>query len=124
MKHSIVTLPNFEENIYFFNHGNHAEAYRFLGSKRHIHDGIEGYQFSVWAPNAYKVYLQGDFNQWTNQTMFLFEGGVWTLFVANVQKGQCYKFGIDHGNGHIEYKLDPFSNSYEIAPKDASGVWD
>lgn len=124
MKHPIVTLPNFEENIYFFNQGNHAEAYRFLGSKRHIHDGVEGYQFSVWAPNAYKVYLQGDFNQWINQTMFLFEGGVWTLFVPNVQKGQCYKFGIDHGNGHIEYKLDPFSNSFEIAPKDASVVWD
>ncbi|MGO4938535.1 1,4-alpha-glucan branching protein GlgB [Fundicoccus sp. Sow4_D5] len=124
MKQLVVTLPNFEENIYFFNQGNHVEAYRFLGSKSHIHDGVEGYQFSVWAPNAYKVYLLGDFNQWTNQNMNLFDGGVWTLFIPNAQKGQCYKYGIDHGNGHIEYKIDPFSNRFELAPKDASIVWD
>ena len=124
MEQSIVTLPNFEENIYFFNHGNQAEAYKFLGSKVHEHNGVKGYQFSVWAPNAYKVYLQGDFNQWANQVMNQIPGGVWTLFVPNATQGQCYKYGIDHGNGHIEYKLDPFSNRFEIAPKDASIVWD
>ena len=124
MGETIVTLPFFEENIYFFNNGNHTNAYQFLGNKRHVHEGQKGYQFSVWAPNASAVYLQGDFNQWANQTMHLYSGGIWTLFIAGAKKGQMYKYGIDHGNGHIEYKIDPFGLKFEIPPKDATVVWD
>ena len=47
-------------------------------------------------------------------------GGIWALFNAQAQAGQCYKYGIDHGNGHIEYKIDPFATEFERPPKDAS----
>ncbi|MBG9980213.1 1,4-alpha-glucan branching protein GlgB [Facklamia sp. DSM 111018] len=115
---------NLLEDIYYFNEGNHRYAYRFLGSKRQVYDGIEGFQFSVWAPNAWQVYLQGDFSSWANIPMVKLDGGVWTLFCSNAEQGQCYRYGIDHGNGHIEYKIDPFGMNFEIPPKDASVVWD
>ncbi len=117
-------LPNFQDDVYFFNQGNHLSAYRFLGSKKHSVNGEEGYQFSVWAPNAHQVYLQGDFSHWTNLPMAMVPGGVWTLFVSHAKKGDCYKYGVDHGNGHIEYKIDPFGMNFEIPPKDATVVSD
>lgn len=117
-----MVREHLQENIYYFNEGNHYSAYQFLGSKYSCEQGVEGFRFSVWAPNAYAVYLQGDFNCWTNQVMERLEGGVWSLFVNEACEGQCYKYGIDHGNGHIEYKMDPFGFRFEIAPKDATIV--
>lgn len=117
-------LPHFQDDVYFFNQGNHFNAYRFLGSKKHQVEGIEGYQFSVWAPNADQVFLQGDFSNWMNIPMTCVPGGVWTIFVDSAKKGDCYKYGIDHGNGHIEYKIDPFGLKFEVPPKDATVVWD
>lgn len=117
-----MVREHLQENIYYFNEGNHYSAYQFLGSKYSCEQGVEGFRFSVWAPNAYAVYLQGDFNCWTNQAMERLEGGVWSLFVNEACEGHCYKYGIDHGNGHIEYKMDPFGFRFEIAPKDATIV--
>lgn len=111
-----MVVERLQENIYYFNEGNHYSAYEFLGSKREA----DGFRFSVWAPNAHAVYVQGDFNGWTNWAMERLEGGVWSLFVDGAQEGQCYKYGIDHGNGHVEYKMDPFGFRFEIAPKDAT----
>ncbi|MBD3949176.1 1,4-alpha-glucan branching protein GlgB [Tuanshanicoccus lijuaniae] len=119
-----IGLPHFNEDVYFFNIGKHREAYRFLGSKKAQVGDTTGYQFSVWAPNASNVFLTGDFNYWSRTQMNWQEGGVWTVFVAEAQEGQCYKYGIDHGNGYIEYKMDPFGHRFEVAPKDASIVAD
>ncbi|MBK0348333.1 1,4-alpha-glucan branching protein GlgB [Aerococcaceae bacterium zg-ZJ1578] len=119
-----IGLPHFKEDIYIFNTGQHREAYRFLGSKKAQVGDIMGYQFSVWAPNAANVFLTGDFNYWGRTPMMWQEGGVWTVFVSEAHEGQCYKYGIDHGNGYIEYKMDPFGHRFEIAPKDASIVAD
>ncbi|MGO4936788.1 1,4-alpha-glucan branching protein GlgB [Fundicoccus sp. Sow4_H7] len=125
MEHKIQHLNYFTDDIFHFNHGDHTDSYRFLGSKKIEAEGVViGYQFSVWAPNAHKVYLQGDFNQWRIDPMDFYEGGIWSLFVTGAKKGQCYKYGIDHGNGHIEYKIDPYAFRFEKAPKDASIIWD
>lgn len=118
-----VNVEYLHDEIYYFNEGNHYQAYRFLGSQPSVENGQKGFRFSVWAPNATTVYLQGDFNQWANQAMQWYEGGVWSLFVPNAQEGHCYKYGIDHGNGHIEYKMDPFGFRFETAPKDATIVY-
>ncbi|MGX7108138.1 1,4-alpha-glucan branching protein GlgB [Facklamia miroungae] len=101
----------------------HDQAYHFLGSKR-IESHSNGYQFSVWAPKAWQVYLLGDFSNWENLPMERVEGGVWTLFVEKAQAGQCYKYGIDHGNNHIEYKIDPYAIRFETPPQDASIIED
>ena len=111
------------EHIYHFNHGNHEAAYQFLGCHKVDQDGVTGYRFAIWAPNAANVYIQGDFNHWQNEPLSHIEGGVWVGIIEGAERSQCYKVGIDHGNGHIEYKIDPFGFNFEIAPKDATVVW-
>ena len=84
---------------------------------------MTGYRFAIWAPNAANVYIQGDFNHWQNEPLSHIEAGVWAGIIEGAERSQCYKVGIDHGNGHIEYKIDPFGFNFEIAPKDATVVW-
>ena len=111
------------EHIYHFNHGNHEAAYQFLGCHKVDQDGVTGFRFAIWAPNAANVYIQGDFNHWQNEPLSHIEAGVWAGIIEGAERSQCYKVGIDHGNGHIEYKIDPFGFNFEIAPKDATVVW-
>ena len=111
------------EHIYHFNHGNREAAYQFLGCHKVDQDGVTGYRFAIWAPNAANVYIQGDFNHWQNEPLSHIEAGVWAGIIEGAERSQCYKVGIDHGNGHIEYKIDPFGFNFEIAPKDATVVW-
>lgn len=111
------------EHIYHFNHGNHEAAYQFLGCHKVDQDGVTGYRFAIWAPHAANVYILGDFNHWQNEPLSHIEAGVWAGIIQGVERSQCYKVGIDHGNGHIEYKIDPFGFNFEIAPKDATVVW-
>ena len=111
------------EHIYHFNHGNHEAAYQFLGCHKVDQDGVTGYRFAIWAPHAANVYIQGDFNHWQNEPLSHIEAGVWAGIFEGAERSQCYKVGIDHGNGHIEYKIDPFGFNFEIAPKDATVVW-
>ena len=111
------------EHIYHFNHGNHEAAYQFLGCHKVDQDGVTGYRFAIWAPHAANVYIQGDFNHWQNEPLSHIEAGVWAGIIEGAERSQCYKVGIDHGNGHIEYKIDPFGFNFEIAPKDATVVW-
>ena len=111
------------EHIYHFNHGNHEAAYQFLGCHKVDQDGVTGYRFAIWAPHAANVYILGDFNHWQNEPLSHIEAGVWAGIIEGVERSQCYKVGIDHGNGHIEYKIDPFGFNFEIAPKDATVVW-
>ncbi|MGF3072853.1 1,4-alpha-glucan branching protein GlgB [Facklamia sp. P12945] len=101
----------------------HDQAYHFLGAKQ-VQSNSKGYQFSVWAPNAWQVYLQGDFSNWKNLWMEKLDGGVWSLYVENAQAGHCYKYGMDHGNNHIEYKIDPYAMRFETPPQDASIIED
>lgn len=111
------------EHIYHFNHGNHEAAYQFLGCHKVDQDGVTGYRFAIWAPHAANVYILGDFNHWQNEALSHIEAGVWAGIIEGAERSQCYKVGIDHGNGHIEYKIDPFGFNFEIAPKDATVVW-
>lgn len=112
----------FEEDIYYFNIGNHQQAYDFLGSHPRQEDSVEGVQFSVWAPNAHRVYVSGDFNDWQLTELYPQSGGVWSAFVPEARPGDHYKYGIDHGNGYIHYKIDPFAKRFEEPPSDASIV--
>ena len=111
------------EHIYHFNHGNHEAAYQFLGCHKVDQDGVTGYRFAIWAPHAANVYILGDFNHWQNEPLSHIEAGVWAGIIEGAERSQCYKVGIDHGNGHSEYKIDPFGFNFEIAPKDATVVW-
>lgn len=124
MSGELIDASLFEHDIYYFNQGTHRQAYKFLGSQRMEEDGKVSYRFTVWAPNAKKVFIQGDFTNWAISPMQKIPGGMWAIIIEGDLKGQHYKYGIDNGKGHIEYKMDPFAFRHEIAPKDASIVWD
>jgi len=117
-----------EDDIYLFNEGSHFNLQDKLGSHI-VHSGKEeGVQFSVWAPNAKKVSVIGDFNGWDKQSHLLRPrevSGIWEGFIPGVQKGDNYKYHIQsHSKGYRVDKCDPFAFYCEVPPKTASVVWD
>jgi 1,4-alpha-glucan branching enzyme len=122
-----VTLIN-EDDIYLFNEGNHFRLYERLGAHPIAGGGAEGAYFAVWAPDADRVYVMGDFNGWNKESHSLHprgSSGIWEGFIPNVGKGTLYKYRIhSRYKGYRVEKSDPFSIFNEIPPKFASIVWD
>ncbi len=118
-----------EEDIYLFKEGNQFRLYDKLGSRRMTVDGQAGIYFAVWAPNARKVSVVGNFNGWNDAAHPLavrWDGsGIWEGFVPALQKGELYKYHIVSNYGDYEVsKGDPFSYYWELSPRTASVVWD
>lgn len=110
-----------EKELYLFNNGTHFESYRIMGSKPSLEDGCEGWRFTVWAPNAKRVSLVGDFSDWSPVPMEkIGETGGWSVFSKDAAEGQCYKYLIEDQNGNTAYKIDPYAFAFEVPPKDAS----
>jgi 1,4-alpha-glucan branching enzyme len=113
-----------EDDIYLFNEGNHFRLYDKLGA----HRGGDGFHFAVWAPNAQRVHLMGDFNGWNKESHPLRprgQSGIWEGTVPNLQNGAAYKFHIvSKYRGYEVDKADPFAIHYETPPKTGSVVWD
>lgn len=104
-----------------FNEGLHFASYTFLGNK----NVMNGYRFTVWAPNARSVSLVGDFSEWQPISMEpVFETGAWTVLSTNAKQGDCYKYLVEDQQGNYVYKIDPYAFSFEMPPKDASIVYD
>lgn len=99
-------------------------VYRILGAQAGRLDGIDGFRFAVWAPNAKKVSVVGDFNEWDGRRhpMRLWQdGGVWELFVPGLQPGGRYKFEIRGPDGAlIPLKADPVAFAAEHPPATGS----
>ncbi|RMG29056.1 MAG: 1,4-alpha-glucan branching protein GlgB [Gammaproteobacteria bacterium] len=113
-------------DLHLFGEGRHWHAYRFLGAHPHVVDGIAGVRFAVWAPNAERVSVVGDFNAWDGRVhpMRVRGGtGVWELFVPELSIGALYKYEIRHrGSGAIFLKSDPYAQLFELRPGTASQV--
>lgn len=112
-------------DLYLFGKGTHYELYRILGGRLTEHQGVAGVKFSVWAPNAMRVSLIGDFNHWdgrANPMRSLGGSGIWELFVPGLQEGCKYKFEIKTQNGQILVKADPYATSSQVRPSTASVV--
>ncbi len=115
-----------ELDLHLFSQGRHLElAGRFGAHPRQI-DGVDGVLFSVWAPNARRVSVVGDFNSWDGRRhpMRLHHGaGVWELFVPRLEPGERYKFEIVAANGEVlPLKADPLARATEKPPASASIV--
>ncbi len=116
-------------DIHLFRSGKHFKLYEKLGSHLVKHEDVDGTYFAVWAPNANKVAVIGDFNGWDDTQhplLVRWDGsGIWEGFIPNVGKGTVYKYKIySNNNGQILEKGDPFALFWEVPPKTASIVWD
>ncbi|KQP15774.1 glycogen branching protein [Methylobacterium sp. Leaf93] len=99
-------------------------TYRVLGAQSMVLDGIDGFRFAVWAPNARRVSIVGDFNEWDGRRhpMRLWQtGGIWELFVPGLRAGVHYKFEIRGPDGSLlPLKADPVAFAAQKPPETAS----
>jgi 1,4-alpha-glucan branching enzyme len=117
-----------EGDVYLFAEGTHLRLFDKLGAHTGELDGRSGTHFAVWAPNAMRVSVIGDFNKWNTHAHPLAvvgASGVWTGFVEGVGQGAIYKYHIESRHNHYKVdKTDPFAFYREVAPNTASVVWD
>ncbi len=111
-------------DAYLLSEGTHREAYRKLGAHRIQHDGVEGIAFAVWAPNASRAAVVGDFNGWNPQANPMdkrWDCGVWECFIPQAHEGARYKFAFwDSAGSALPLKADPFAFRAELRPATAS----
>lgn len=108
-----------------FNAGIHYEAYKILGAHLMSVDGVEGVHFAVWAPNAVRVSVVGDFNNWDgriHQMRRLWDSGIFELFIPGVREGQNYKYELKVKGGLTYLKADPYAFGQQMRPETASVI--
>jgi len=115
-----------ESDLYLFGKGDERRIYDKLGSQLRTIDGVAGASFAVWAPNAQRISVVGDFNNWDgrfHQMRSLGMSGVWEIFIPAVTEGAHYKYEVRTRQGDIKLKTDPFGFFFETPPKNAAIVW-
>ena len=116
-----------ESDLFLFGKGDERRIYEKLGAQLRTIDGVPGVSFAVWAPNAQRISVVGNFNGWDGRfhpLRLLGASGVWEIFVPGVGIGAHYKFEIRDAHGSISLKTDPYGFFFEVAPKNAAIVWD
>ena len=106
-------------DLHLFNEGNLHQGYRVLGSHAIQYNGISGIRFAVWAPNAERVSVVGEFNRWDGRIHPMAvhgSSGVWELFIPDIALGALYKFEIYNRAGALMVKTDPYANAFELRP--------
>ena len=123
-------MANFTElDRYLFGQATHYDIYKKLGAHVAERKGKKGVCFDVWAPNAARVWVIGNFNNWseTANEMECLEPesmGIFELFIPKVKQGDLYKYLIETKDGRRLYKADPYANYAELRPGTASAVFD
>ncbi len=114
-------------DCYLYAQGTHYEMYEKMGAHYMERDGVEGVLFAVWAPNARRVSVIGDFCGWDGRLLQMRQigmSGIYELFVPGLKENERYKFEIKSKDGMILEKSDPFGFFSELRPNTASVVWD
>jgi len=121
-------LPTLGElDLHFVGEGRHYNLYEKLGAHPREMDGAQGTSFAVWAPNARRVSVVGEFNNWDGRLYPMRSmggSGVWELFIPGVKAGELYKYEIKTPSRELRIKTDPFAFAMELRPGTASRVWD
>lgn len=116
-----------EEEIRKFNAGTYYNSYEKMGAHPMTMDGVEGVHFAVWAPNAMRVSVVGDFNFWDgrrHQMNLLKDCGIYELFIPGLKPGITYKYEIKTPKAEPMLKADPYAFCTELRPASASVVWE
>ncbi len=117
-----------EMDVYLIAEGRHLRLDEKLGSRVATLDGVAGVAFAVWAPNASRVSVVGNFNDWDGRRhpmRFRAECGVWELFIPGIGEGELYKYEILGKDGQLQaLKQDPFAFFCEQSPGTAGIVYD
>lgn len=119
------SLTDFD--LYLLGEGTHLESHTKLGAHLVEVEGVKGVRFALWAPNAQRVAVVGNFNRWDARVspMRQVGNGFWELFIPNLGEGEIYKFDIlSRFNDYRIQKSDPYGFTSEMRPKTASVVWD
>jgi len=118
-------LSDFDK--YLFSEGNHKELWRILGAQITKHQGTKGVHFAVWAPNAQRVSVIGDFNMWDGRRAPMRPTGatgIWEIFIPDLSEGALYKFQITGADEQTRDKADPVGFGSQHPPEQASVVRD
>ena len=106
--------------------GTHRQLYKRLGAQIGIHEGVLGVLFALWAPNARRVSVVGDFNQWDGRRCQMrkrFDSGLWEIFIPHLAAGAVYKYEVVSSDGALQpLKADPYGFEAELRPSTASVV--
>ncbi|AVU77178.1 MULTISPECIES: 1,4-alpha-glucan branching protein GlgB [Pseudomonas] len=114
-----------EMDLYLFAEGNHRDLSSCLGAQLTTVDGVDGVRFAVWAPNARRVSVVGDFNVWDGRRhpmRIRYPSGVWELFIPRLGAGEGYKYEILGAHGILPLKADPVALATQMPPDTASKV--
>jgi 1,4-alpha-glucan branching enzyme len=117
-----------ELDLHLFAEGRHFELARVFGAQAMTVDGISGVRFALWAPNAQRVSVVGDFNGWDGRRhpmRLRREAGVWELFIPRLRPGATYKYELlDPDGAMLPLKADPLAVVTEMPPATASRIGD
>jgi 1,4-alpha-glucan branching enzyme len=116
-----------DELISNFQAGTLYNAYQYFGNKQLVVLGQQGTYFAVWAPNATRVSVVGNFNDWQPDQHDLFvrldSSGIWEGFIPNCARGEVYKYSMIGFGGKVIQKGDPYAHFWEKKPLTASITW-
>ncbi|HEY0736045.1 MAG TPA: 1,4-alpha-glucan branching protein GlgB [Herpetosiphonaceae bacterium] len=118
-----LQLSDFD--LHLIGEGTHYNTYLKLGAHLTTIDGVAGVEFAVWAPNAQRVSVLGDWNWWDGRVhpMQPRDSGIWELFIPGLTEGTAYKYELRTHSGRLLEKADPYGFWAEFRPKTASVVW-
>jgi len=113
-------------DLHLFSEGRHFDIDRVLGAQCMTVDGIHGVRFALWAPNASRVSVVGDFNTWDGRRYPMrkrIESGIWEIFIPRIGPGSLYKYELlDAWGNKLPLKADPLALETEMPPATASRV--
>jgi len=117
-----------ELDLYLLGEGSDQQVYSKLGAHQRTYSGVDGVRFAVWAPNASRVSVIGDFNHWDGRCHAMRRhpgNGIWDIFVPGIGNGTKYKYEVLDRDGHLlPLKTDPYGTYFEPPPHNASIVFD
>ena len=117
------TLTSYD--LHLLGEGTHYRLFERLGAHPIRHEGVDGVRFAVWAPNARRVSVVGDWNGWDGRADPLHpvgSSGIWAAFVREIGAGHRYKYAIEGADGRLRLKADPMARYAEVPPANASIV--